>query len=137
MLDNFRAVQSLKLSKQGDPRYIILDKFNRVKDDHNGQGYTSKHSAYKGYAYKLKHKGLIRSKAIEKSMKEKAKNNEIKRFLKENPKVDDDIFNVEFTNKSLGYDIEEKDLKVIFKNNGLSFSKLFFNSKELLDYIRR
>lgn len=87
----FKAILSKKLSKQNDSRYVIVEdnnNNNKILDDSNGNGYTSKYKAYRGYSYKQKNKESIRKKAIENSNKEQAIKNEIKRFLKENPKVE-------------------------------------------------
>ncbi|QQO92867.1 hypothetical protein CPT_Madawaska_217 [Staphylococcus phage Madawaska] len=134
---DFKAILSPKLSKQNDSRYIIVDDKNNILDDSNGNGYTSKYKAYRGYSYKQKNKENIRKKAIENSNREQAIKNEIKRFLKENPEVERDIFNLEFQYKSMGYDLDEQDLKEILEGNLLSFNKLFFDSKQLLDYLSK
>ncbi|WRM43415.1 hypothetical protein [Staphylococcus phage LY01] len=134
---DFKAILSPKLSKQNDPRYIIVDDKNNILDDSKGNGYTSKYKAYRGYSYKQRNKENIRKKAIENSNKERAIKNEIKRFLKENPEVEMDIFNKEFDNKCMGYDLNEKDLINIFEEKSLSFNKLFFDSKQLIDYLSK
>lgn len=133
----FKAILSPKLSKQDDIRYVIVDNDNKLLDDSNGNGYTTKHKAYRGYSYKQRNKESIRKKAIENSNKEQAIKNEIKRFLKENPEVEKDIFNLEFQYKSMGYGLDEQDLKEILEGNLLSFNKLFFDSKQLLDYLSK
>src|SRR5699024_6282778 len=105
--------------------------------DSKGNGYTTKQKAYRGYSFKQKNNEEIRNKAIKNSQEKQATKNEIKRFLKENPEVERDITNLEFQYKSIGYELDEQDLEDILNNNLLSFKKLFFNSKELLDYLSK
>lgn len=133
----YKAVLSNKLSKENDPRYVIVDKNNKVLDDSKGNGYTTKQKAYRGYSFKQKNNEEIKKKAIKNSQDKQAIKNEIKRFLKENPEVERDITNLEFQYKSMGYDLDEQDLKEILEGNLLSFNKLFFNPKQLLDYLSK
>lgn len=134
---DYKAVLSKKLSKENDHRYVIVDKNNKVLDDSKGNGYTTKQKAYRGYSFKQKNNEEIRNKAIKNSQEKQATKNEIKRFLKENPEVERDITNLEFQYKSMGYDLDEQDLKEILEGNLLSFNKLFFNPKQLLDYLSK
>lgn len=49
---NYKVERSPKLSKMGDPRYIVIDaESGLVLDDAQGYGYKTVKNAHRGYAY--------------------------------------------------------------------------------------
>ena len=70
------VIQSEKLSKYNDPRYVVVDQeTGEILDNAQGYGHKSKQKAHAAYAYKTRDKS--------KDKENQEKRNHIKKWMKE------------------------------------------------------
>lgn len=55
MKNNIKAVESVTLGSEKNPRYVLIDiETGEILDDAQGYGYKTKRGVYAAYSYKLK-----------------------------------------------------------------------------------
>lgn len=77
-MQSYKVVLNSSLSREGEPRFIVVDKeTGEILDDAQGYGYKTVQKAHAGYSYKNRD----RSKDAEKA----ARRDHIAKWLKEHP----------------------------------------------------
>lgn len=127
---DYMVAKSAELSKQYEPRYVIVnEETGEILDDANGYGYKTGQAAHKGWAYKSKPK------------EEKDKQNKqyliIINWIKENKKVVSGLEDLYFYAFKDGMEVTNKDVEEVIGKHEEFTTKQFLYVYKNYNQVKR